>query len=90
MTGPSKSQKEVLLDHRIAFEGLINSNAAGVKSLDGHNLDLATVLVVARYVFKLCSSTRCSAFFRYNGLVDLSEKAHNAITARAPKHSRPG
>lgn len=63
MTAPLESLKEVLLDHWETFEGLTNSNAADVKFLDGHNLDLATVLVVARSVFKLSSSTRCSMFF---------------------------
>jgi len=45
---PFESLKAVLLDHWQTFENLTDSNAAGAKLLDGHNLDLATVLMVAR------------------------------------------
>ncbi len=47
-TAPFESLKAVLLDHWQTFENLTDSNAAGAKLLDGHNLDLATVLMVAR------------------------------------------
>lgn len=49
-TAPIESLNAVLLDHWKTFESLTSSsNAAGAKLLDGHNLDLATVLAVARY-----------------------------------------
>jgi hypothetical protein len=56
---PFESLKAVLLDHWQTFENLIDSHAVGAKLLDGHNLDLATVLMVARYAFKL-SLFQCS------------------------------
>ena len=60
MTAHLESLKDVLLAHWDVFEGLTNSNAARVKTLDGHNLDLATVLAVARYVSMLFPPAGCS------------------------------
>lgn len=48
MAARRESLNKVLLDHWSEIERLV-SGGEDVQFLDGHNLDLATVLAVARY-----------------------------------------
>ena len=83
MTAPLESLKGVLLAHWNAFEGL-SCNAAGVKALDGHNLDLATVVAVARYVATRSSMNSVAKFCSGTTAVLVYPKMHIALLPQAP------
>ena len=62
MTSIASSLREEFLAHWWAFDGLVSSSSNDITAIDGHNLDLATVVAVARHVFMIPLTARCSVF----------------------------